>query len=370
MYIAEIAPAHLRGELVSWTEIAANTGIALGFASGWVFYSVDDSIQWRLEYGVGMVLPCLMIYLSTCVLAESPRWLVAKGDHQGAENVLKEIYGEDANVEPILREIEDAMEREAHAGSMVGWSTILNPPPSFRRMLIVGVSIAIAQQAVGIEGIQYFLLYILEEGGITDTLTELKVITILGFGKLIFIVIGGKLFDRQGRRPLFFLSLLGMALSLLVLGINFLSIDNGDVSIGCLSFYLAFYCVGMGPGSWLVPAEIFASSIRVKAMSLATFFNRLIAALFSSTFLTVADAMSWGGYMIMLSFVCFIVFGYIYLNMPETKGRTLEEISIYFAEITGDRTILEIEEQLKKAPREKQPTSKTSRRTAAKGVVT
>lgn len=113
-----------------------------------------------------------------------------------------------------------------------------------------------------------------------------------------------------------------------------------------LSLYLSFFSVGMGPGAWLIPSEIFATSIRAKAMSMASFFNRIFATLMSSTFLSTANAMGWGGFFLMLAGICVVVFAFIYLMLPETKGRSLEDMSIYFAEITGDSSILEAEKKI------------------------
>jgi SP family galactose:H+ symporter-like MFS transporter len=113
-----------------------------------------------------------------------------------------------------------------------------------------------------------------------------------------------------------------------------------------LSLYLSFFSVGMGPGAWLIPSEIFATSIRAKAMSVATFFNRICATLMSSTFLSTANAIGWSGFFLMLAGVCVVVFAFIYFLLPETKGRSLEDMSIYFAEITGDNSILEAEKKI------------------------
>ena len=102
----------------------------------------------------------------------------------------------------------------------------------------------------------------------------------------------------------------------------------------------------MGPGAWLIPSEVFSTTIRAKAMSLATFANRATATIVTSTFLTVADTISFEGYFSMLGVVCLLVLLFFYLYLPETKGRSLEDMSVYFAEITGDTAILEAEKRL------------------------
>jgi len=146
---------------------------------------------------------------------------------------------------------------------------------------------------------------------------------------------------------LFFLSLTGMTVALLFLSINFFTIGNSAFSVTSLAIYLAFFSFGMGPGAWLIPSEVFSLTIRAKAMSVATFLNRVAATLMSSTFLSTATAMSWAGFFLLLAVVCMIVAGFIYFMVPETKGRSLEDMSLYFAELTGDRSVIDAEKKLR-----------------------
>jgi hypothetical protein len=104
----------------------------------------------------------------------------------------------------------------------------------------------------------------------------------------------------------------------------------------------------MGPGAWLIPSEVFATCIRAKAMSVATTLNRATATLMSSTFLSTANALGWGGFFLMLCIICVVVAGFLHIYLPETKGRSLEEMSIYFAEITNDTTLLDAEAEILK----------------------
>jgi MFS family permease len=113
------------------------------------------------------------------------------------------------NVDLVVQDIKEALERERIAEQAVGWNVILFPTPAIKRMLMVGVGTAIAQQAVGIDAIQYYLIDVLEESGVESEKGRLGILMMLGVLKLVFIVIGGKLFDRRGRRPLFFTSLVG-----------------------------------------------------------------------------------------------------------------------------------------------------------------
>eukprot|EP00986_Skeletonema_menzelii_P018147 scaffold25709_cov137-Skeletonema_menzelii.AAC.4 len=347
VYISEISQAAHRGQLVTWSEIATNIGIVLGFLSGLVFSGVDENLAWRLMFSLGAILPCFVIYFATFVMPESPRWLVAKNRNREAREVLKMIYPDGYDVDVIVTEIKDTIEKESIAEHAVGWDIILFPSPAFKRMLMVGVGTAIAQQAVGIDAIQYFLVYILSQSGIESRNAQMLILVVLGLIKLGVIVIAGQLFDRKGRRPLIFVSLLGCAVSLFIVSMSFIGGASSEATaIFGLAMYLAFFSIGMGPGAWLIPSEVFSTMIRAKAMSVATFMNRVTATIMSSTFLSVATAMSWAGFFIMMAIVCIIILAWMYVYLPETKGRPLEDMSQYFAEITGDRSILEAEETL------------------------
>lgn len=120
------------------------------------------------------------------------------------------------------------------------------------------------------------------------------------------------------------------------------------VQIAGMGLYLSFFSIGMGPGAWLIPSEIFATSIRAKAMSVAALLNRLFATIVSSTFLSMAEAMGWTEYFLMLAGVCLFFAGFLLMFLPETKGRSLEDMSLYFAEITNDKSILDAEASLRK----------------------
>lgn len=257
------------------------------------------------------------------------------------------VYPDGYDVGVIVREIKEGIEKESLAENAVGWDVILFPSPAFKRMLLVGVGTAIAQQAVGIDAIQYFLVFILDESGIKSRTAQTWILIVLGLIKLAVIVLAGHLFDRRGRRPLFFVSLLGCSAALMLTSFAFVGNAHSEgFAVFGLALYLAFFSLGMGPGAWLIPSEVFSTMIRAKAMSVATFMNRVTGTVISSTFLSVATAMSYSGFFIMMSIVCLIILAWMFVYLPETKGRPLEDMSQYFAEITGDRSLLEAEETM------------------------
>lgn len=346
LYISEMTPAKFRGELVTWSEMAINVGIVLGFLSGVVFYEVDDNLQWRLMFAMGCILPLVLIFVSQYVMAESPRWLMSKGRTEEAKVVLRKIYPDDFDINPVAQDIQEGLERERIAEDAVGWKMIFFPTPAIRRMLVVGVGVAVAQQAVGIDAIQYYLLDVIRESGIQSEKAQLAVLMLLGVLKLVFVIVASKFLDNRGRKKMLFISLIGMCGACILTSFSFIGENQSTFAIVGLCLYLSFFSVGMGPVAWLIPSEIFPTSIRAKAMSIATFSNRIVATLMASTFLSTTNAIGWAPFFIMLAAVCVVVFAFVFFLLPETKGRSLEDMSVYFAEITGDMDILEAEKKI------------------------
>ena len=180
--------------------------------------------------------------------------------------------------------------------------------------------------------------------------------------KLGFVFVGGRTFDGAGRRVGLTISLAGCGVSLLVVSIAYFIMDE-DVQedlpstkatiavLAGICCYLSFFSIGMGPGAWLIPSEVFSNVIRAKAMSLAAFGSRVYATVMASTFLSVANAIGYSGFFLLLSVACFLVLSFFWMYLPETKGMSLEDMSLYFAEVTGDRTLLEAEQELSHMPK-------------------
>ena len=166
-------------------------------------------------FSMGLILPCLLILMVFRVMPESPRWLISKGKDTEAKLVLEKVYPVGSDIDAIIKEIKGAIRREIEAEKAVGWDMIFFPSPAFRRMIIVGIGSAVSQQLVGVDAIQYFLDFILEEAGVDDGVQRTFILIGLGLLKLVVIFYAGRFFDKSGRRPLLFISLLGTFCSLL-----------------------------------------------------------------------------------------------------------------------------------------------------------
>ena len=161
-------------------------------------------------FALGAILPSILLFVSHYIMPESPRWLVAKGKENEALIVLQKIYPEGYPVETIIEDIKTTMQKETEASKAVTWDALLfHPTPSFRRMLYLGLFIAAAQQLVGIEGISYYLIFILDEAGLEDRNSQYVMLIYFALLKTMYIFSSGRFFDKWGRRVFIFISLAG-----------------------------------------------------------------------------------------------------------------------------------------------------------------
>lgn len=292
------------------------------------------------------------------------------------------IIQSDFNVDLVIEDVKEALERERISGHFIGWSPFFRPSPAIRRMLLLGLLVPVAQQASGIDAIQYYLLDVMEESGVTSERLQYTILIGLGLVKLVCILISARLLDIKGRRFVLFLSLTGkpvnfavvlikyngkqihsqppiyakgILIALFLISLSFSieilapSADSARTTVALtgLTLFLASYGIGLGPAAWLVPSEIFATCIRAKGVSVATFLNRATATLMVTSFLSIKNTITWQSFFMILAAGCMFTIIMLYLYLPETKGRSLEDMSLYFAEETGDFSILDAERQIR-----------------------
>lgn len=344
MYISEIAPAGRRGFLVSWSEIAINVGITLGLSSGLVFCQAPDQYAWRYMYATGAVLPIFMLILVKFFMPESPRWLLQKGRDDAAHKVLATLYPENEHeVEALGYEIKRSIQKEEEAFHP-GWNFLLcHPRPAYKSMLTAGVLAGIAQQVVGIDAIGPYQTFILNDSGVTDRYNQALILLGCEVLKCIITFGSSRVTDTWGRRPLAFISITGIVVSLFLLAIDF-HLSSGAtsaLSIVGIFCYMGSFAAGMGPISWLVPSEVFTTPIRAKGTSITTFLNRGVSAIMAFSFLALQKAVSMSGVFLILICLSIVMAALIYHFVPETMGESLEDMAIYFATLTGDKSVLE-----------------------------
>jgi SP family xylose:H+ symportor-like MFS transporter len=322
MYIAEIAPANVRGKLVSWNQFAIIFGMVIIYfinlfiaRRGNEVWLINEGWRWMFFSGL---IPASLFLILLMFVPETPRYLVIKGKEDKALNVLKKISGE--NDAPfILKEIKDTLHEKSIPWLSYGFLVIL-----------IGIFLSVFQQFVGINVVMYYAGNIFRNMGSSIDSSMIQTI-IVGIVNLLFTVLAILTVDRFGRKPLLIIGGIGMAVSMCALGFSFYF---GRPGIGALIFMLTFtaaFAMSWGPVTWVLLSEIFPNSVR-SAMSIAVTTVWIANLIISWTFPMMNDNLAltarfnhgfayWiYGIMGILSAV------FIWKMVPETKNKTLEEI--------------------------------------------
>ncbi|KAH0710257.1 hypothetical protein KY284_011684 [Solanum tuberosum] len=331
VYIAEISPTIARGSLTSFPEIFINLGILLGYVSNYAFSGLSAHISWRVMLAVG-VLPSVFIGVALFIIPESPRWLVLQNRVEEARLVLMKTNENDSEVEERLAEIQQAA-GTADTDKPV-WRELLSPSPALRRMLITGIGIQCFQQITGIDATVYYSPAIFKAAGIEDESKLLAATVAVGVSKTAFILIAIILIDKVGRKPLLYVSTIGMTTCLLGVGITLLLMKEGSISIALAILFVcgnvAFFSVGIGPVCWVLTSEIFPLRLRAQASGLGAVGNRMCSGLIAMSFLSVSRAITVGGTFLIFSVISALSVAFVYKHVPETKGKSLEQIELLF----------------------------------------
>ncbi len=323
LYLSEIAPAKIRGALVSLNQVAVTVGILCSYL---VDYAFAHEGGWRWMFGLGAV-PAFALGIGIFLMPDSPRWLMMKGRREEARRDLQRIRGAGAAIDAELDEISANLSRQ-HPG----YSTLLRP--EFRLPLIVGITLAALQQVTGINTVIYYAPTIFQFAGLGSA--EAAIFATLGVGivNVLLTLVALWLIDRVGRRPLLLVGEAGMVVSLIFLGLGFFWHGQGGVTgwitAASLMAYVGFFAIGLGPVFWLIIAEIYPQQVRGLAMSVATLANWGTNLLVALTFLTLVDALGESLTFWVYAALAGCAFVFTFFMVPETKGRTLEEIEAHW----------------------------------------
>jgi sugar porter (SP) family MFS transporter len=319
LYIAELAPAHIRGRLVTLNQLAIVIGILVSFFVNWSLASLGSS-SWRWMFAVAGV-PSLVFLITLLLVPESPRWLVQRERIAEALGVLERVAGP-AQAAEQMKVIRHSIAQE-QAGSL---ASLIQPP--LRRPLMIAVALAVFSQITGINTILYYGSLIFSEQVKTQsTSSALWANVVIGAINLAGTVVAILLIDRAGRRPLLLTAVGGMGAALFALGIAFrIQPPPAVLILALILTYVACFAVGLGPGSWLVMSELFPTHVRGRAMSIATISLWLACLAITLTFLSMVSWLGAAGAFWTYATLCAAAFFFIWRAVPETKGRTLEEI--------------------------------------------
>ncbi len=328
MYIAEISPAKLRGRMVSLNQFAIILGmLVVYFVNFYIARQGDDQwitmTGWRWMFGSECV-PAIVLFIAIFFVPESPRFLCGKGRIIEARKILTRIDGP-AHAESEMIEIQDALGQESSK-----FSELLKP--GLRGILILGICLAVLQQVTGINVFLYYAPDIFKSIAGSNTDIAMLQTIVIGAVNLLFTVIAIFTVDRLGRRPLMIIGSIGMGISLAALGLAAMNNSIGGWLLVFVLGYIASFAVSVGPVTWVILSEIFPTKLRGRALGIATFFLWGANFLVSQTFPMMdenpklIEHFNHGFPFLVYSAFCLVLMFVVWRFVPETKGRSLEEI--------------------------------------------
>jgi len=321
VYIAELAPAKIRGLLVTSFQLMITVGIVIAYG---VNTAAESQGSWRFPVGIASIFG-IALALGVLFVTESPRWLIAVNKHAAARRTLIKLRGTD----DVSEEIKETERLNALEQDNIRWRDLLSG--HIRPMIVIGMLVAFFSNACGINLVIYFAPQILQTSGFTSSASWIGTLG-LGLTNVIFTVVGMLIVDRIGRRPLLIAGAIGLTISLIILALIFSvpAFEGSNwLALGSLVFYVVMYAVSPGMLGFLIISEISPLRARAKATSLSIFIifaTNLVIALLSLPMLNGmgASATFW-----LFSAIC-VAFTIFSFYVPETKGKSLEDVEFYF----------------------------------------
>ncbi len=315
MYISEISPAPVRGRLAGSFQLNIVAGIFIAYLTNFLFVGLGDD-AWRYMLGI-MAVPALLFALLLRGIPESPRWLILNNRDAEADAVFAKT-GESAGARII---------REEHALS--GKSGIRENLFSgkYNKPVLYAILLAMFNQLAGINAILYYAPRIFEMAGFSKEQSFLLPVFV-GGANLLFTLLAMTVIDKLGRKTLLLIGAAGTMVFLLLTAQAFHGAATGKYVIGYLIGYIAFFAFSQGAVIWVFISEIFPNAVRSQGGSLGSFTHWIMAAIISWTFPVIVESSANGGYYSFLFYAAMVAVSFIFIwrVMPETKGRTLEQI--------------------------------------------
>ncbi|HET7479468.1 MAG TPA: sugar porter family MFS transporter [Rubrobacteraceae bacterium] len=326
-YISESAPTDVRGSLSTLFQLAITIGILVAYLVNAAFATAGD---WRWPVGLA-VIPALVLFVGMYFLPDTPRWLVSKGREEEARRVLRRTRTD----EEVERELNDIRRIEEAEEEQAGYRELL--APWVRPMLVVGIGLAVFQQFVGINTVIYYAPTIIKSTGLADVASVLATVGI-GVVNVLMTVVAILVIDRVGRKPLLLIGLAGMVISLGIIGGAFafsgLSGIISWVTLIGLMLYIASFAVSFGPLLWVMLPEIFPLNARGSGTGLSALSNWVANFIVAQAFLPLVGLIGRSAVFWILAGICVIAALFVHFVVPETRGRSLEQIE---ADLRGDR---------------------------------
>ena len=327
LYIAEITPARIRGRMVSINQFAIVSGISVVFFVNYFIALQGDQLWnqeqgWRWMFASGAI-PALVLLVLLFLVPESPRWLTKQGRENQALEILTRVNGA-VRAQVELGEIKETLRHETGSLGQLF-------QPGMKLVLVIGIVLAVLQQITGINVFLYFGTEIFKKMG-SETNAALLQNIIVGVVNLSFTIVAIWTVDRVGRKPLMMIGSTGMGVSLLAMGLAAYAQTTGLWMLLFILGYIACFALSVGPVTWVILSEIFPTRIRGRAMAIATICLWVANYIVSQTF-PMMDANPWlvntfhrGFPFWLYGAFCAVLLIFLWAYVPETKGKTLEEI--------------------------------------------
>ena len=321
MFIAELAPADRRGQLVSRNELMIVTGQLIAYTSNAAIAAMaPEHAPWRWMLGLATI-PAVALWIGVTFVPESPRWLVQKGRIDEAREVLRSIRTEDP--EPELKEISDLVEEGRDTGSV--WDHLKNP--WIRRITLIGIGFGVVIQLTGVNAIMYFAPTVLMSTGLS-TNAALTATIANGVVSVASVYFGLRLLGKAPRRKMLAIGMMGIVVSQILLGLAFKlpeSTVRSYVILGLMLLFLFFMQAFCAVVFWLMMSEIFPLRVRGFAMGIAVFCQWISNMIVTFTFPILLDAIG-GNTFFIFAVINLIALAFEQRFLPETRGKSLEHL--------------------------------------------
>jgi len=316
MYVAEVSPPDKRGMLVAIYQLAIVLGILVSYFINFWLHDVDNNWRWMFATGT---IPSVLFFTGLFFIPESPRWLYKAGRKEESLKVLKRIGGEELAKGEIL-EIAESLREDS---SDVSIGELFRT--ASRKVMLVGFFLAILVQISGINTVIDYAPKILLAAGV-EIKNALLQTSLIGLINFIFTFVAIFFIDKAGRRLLYLIGSMGMAITLVLLAISFYLKMDGIFTLVCIMLFIACFSSCIGPVFWTLVSEIYPNRIRGKAVAFASFtqwiFNFLVVLLFPHFLESVGGTTTF----LFLAVMSFAQWLFTFYYVPETKGKSLEEI--------------------------------------------
>ena len=321
LYLSEVAPKQMRGTLVSLYQWAITAGILFSYVINGAFASAVYNWRWMLFAGV---VPGIILLVGMSFLGDTPRWLVSKNRDEEAKKIYRKIEPNE-NADVAVAEIKETLKTEGGSDKKIRFKKWMIMP------FVVGIGIMFAQICTGINTIIYYAPTIFKIAGFDSNANAIYATAGIGLINFLMTIIAIFFTDKLGRKPLLYVGLTGVMLSLLGLGCAFhfasvLGASLNWVAVGSLAFYILCFAFSLGPVGWIIVSEVFPLKIRGLAMSLCTVANFAFNFFVVGSFPVLINRVGGAYTFWMFAFVSLLCIIFVYFFVPETKGISLEQI--------------------------------------------